>query len=76
MDFCAACENKESAYVAGSQNEMERIWRMAKRIWTFDQLVEEASARTWDEMFLGGGGGVFGVNQQVNKDLVEKRRRG
>ena len=76
MEFCAACENKESADVAASQCEMERIWRLAERIWTSDQLVKEVPARTWDEMFFGGGGGVIGINQQVNKDLAEKKRRG
>ena len=76
MEFCAACENKESANVAASQCEMESIWRLAERIWTSDQLVKEVSARTWDEMFFGGGGGVIGINQQVNKDLAEKKRRG
>ena len=76
MEFCASCENRDSAHEAGSQCERQRIWRLAERIWTFDQLVEEAPAWTWDEMFFGGRGGVFGVNQQVNKDLVEKRRKG
>ena len=76
MEFCATRENRKKAHVPGSQNEMERIWRLAERIWTFDQLVEEAPARTWDEMFFGGGGGVMGINQPVNKDLAEKRRKG
>ena len=76
MEFFAACENKESANVAASQCEMETIWRLAERIWTSDQLVKEVPARTWDEMFFGGGGGVFGIDQPSNKDLVEKRRKG
>ena len=73
MEFFAACENRESANVAASQCEVERIWRMTKRIWTFDQLEEEVPTRTWDEMFFSGGGGVIEINQQVNKDLAEKR---
>ena len=76
MEFCAACETKESGNVAASQCEVESIWRMTKRIWTFDQLEKEVPARTWDEMFFGGGGGVFGINQAVNEVLAEKRRKG
>ena len=78
MEFCATRENRKKAHVPGSQNEMERIWRISERIWTFDQLEKEVPARTWDEMFFGGGG-VFGVNWQANKVLTEKaekRRRG
>ena len=76
MEFCAASENNESANGAASQCEMESIWRLAERIWTSDQLVKEVPARTWDEMFFGGGGGVIGINWSVKEDLVEKRRKG
>ena len=55
MEFCAACEKGKNAHVEGSQNEMERIWELAERIWTLDQQKEEAPARSWDEMFFGGG---------------------
>ena len=76
MEFCAACENGNNAHVARSQCERQRIWWMAEMIWTFDQLEKEVPARTWDEMFFGGGGGVFGINQAVNEVLAEKRRKG
>ena len=77
MEYCAACESGEGVHVTGVHcvRERRRWWRAVKRTWTLGLVEEEVAGRSWDEMFFGGGGGVFGVNWPVNEILAEKAEK-